>query len=235
MQVHEFAAGKDYSDSDDTESLSHWMAFTHQISDASTASAVEVVMPAHAAKVAKGRSEGKRHPGAARFRCAQSTTGGKIPLGRNRSFPQGGTSQQSPTCSLLSQLRAQGLQTMIDAKQLSPKPAKMQMAPAALHQHIAPPPGLPPPPGLEMLRSPHLAPDFTGWGRSCADARDTVSDSNIQLLSAFPSQDVSAVQISAAAPYTGIMEVISKHLRAERGHPHRNFQEEMIALAPAFL
>eukprot|EP00931_Biecheleriopsis_adriatica_P098989 TRINITY_DN7321_c0_g2_i1.p1 TRINITY_DN7321_c0_g2~~TRINITY_DN7321_c0_g2_i1.p1 ORF type:complete len:249 (+),score=47.27 TRINITY_DN7321_c0_g2_i1:92-838(+) len=235
MQVHEFAAGKDYSDSDDTESLSHRIAFIHQISDASTASAVEVVLPAPAPKDAEARSKGKRHSGAARSRCTQSTTGGKRSSRMNWSFPHGGTSQQLPTCPLLSQLRAQGLQTMIDAKQLPPKPAKTQMAPAALRQHIAPPPGLPPPPGLEMPRSLHLASDFAGWGRSCADVLDTASGSNNQLLCTFPSQHASAVRISAAASYMGVTEVISKHLREERGHAHHNFQEEIIALAPVFL
>eukprot|EP00931_Biecheleriopsis_adriatica_P095683 TRINITY_DN6928_c0_g5_i1.p1 TRINITY_DN6928_c0_g5~~TRINITY_DN6928_c0_g5_i1.p1 ORF type:complete len:268 (+),score=45.94 TRINITY_DN6928_c0_g5_i1:103-804(+) len=159
-------------DSDETESFSPRLLFSHKLSDASTAAGPEVVTAAPARKVADGQGTSK---------------------GKRKSRAAHAKGKQGPICGLRSELRAQGQQIMKDlsmparmSKRQLPMPAKMVPVHRSVAQpagKVSPPPGLPPPPGLEL--DPSLGYDAGSFacGRFGPYAPGTVSTANEQALS----------------------------------------------------
>eukprot|EP00931_Biecheleriopsis_adriatica_P095680 TRINITY_DN6928_c0_g2_i1.p1 TRINITY_DN6928_c0_g2~~TRINITY_DN6928_c0_g2_i1.p1 ORF type:complete len:273 (+),score=62.08 TRINITY_DN6928_c0_g2_i1:108-821(+) len=214
--------GRADSDSDETESVSPGVLFSHKLSDASTTAGPELVAAAPAVKVAEalGTSKGKR-----------------------KSRPANAKGKQGPISGLRSELRAQGQQIMKDllmpvkaSKRQTPVPAKMvpcQRPVARPVGKLSPPPGLAPPPGLEV--TPVLGYDsgFSGCGGFGPQARGT--DGNDQVFMGMHQiQDGSAMPTSADASYFD-EELFGKSMLQHLNEAHwqmlqNEAEEEMLVL-----
>eukprot|EP00931_Biecheleriopsis_adriatica_P095679 TRINITY_DN6928_c0_g1_i1.p1 TRINITY_DN6928_c0_g1~~TRINITY_DN6928_c0_g1_i1.p1 ORF type:complete len:236 (+),score=58.01 TRINITY_DN6928_c0_g1_i1:95-802(+) len=207
--------------SDETESV----LFSHKLSDASTAAGPEVVTAVPARKVAEVQgTKGKRKSSAAHAR-----------------------GKHGPISGLRSELRAQGQQIMKDlsmpaqvSKRQPRVPAKMMPCHRSLAQHagkLSPPPGLPPPPRLQVAPSLGYDSGFSGRGRFGSHAPGTCRIGNEQVvMSTRSTRGGTAVPPSAASASRYDEDLFTELMLKARWCMLRNeTQEEMLVLGPLSL